>query len=116
MPRHGACTHMGGTERKCERRMPDGSTITKAECPVYVYSLSVSRRSAAPNTGVQHVHMRYLQTTWDRTAQLTRLIYFTTAGPIAGVDMTVDETTTYQMMNGFGASLIQSATLYVYLI
>ncbi|KAJ7709550.1 glycoside hydrolase superfamily [Mycena rosella] len=53
------------------------------------------------------------QTAWDRTTQLTALnlspIDFTTAGPIADADITVDETATYQTMDGFGASLTDSS-------
>ncbi|KAJ7721547.1 glycoside hydrolase superfamily [Mycena maculata] len=52
-------------------------------------------------------------TTWDRAELLTALnaapINFTTVGPIAGADITVDETTTYQNMDGFGASLTDSS-------
>ncbi|KAJ7087734.1 WSC domain-containing protein [Mycena epipterygia] len=53
------------------------------------------------------------QTTWDRAKLLTALnvppINFTTAGPIADADITVDETTIYQAMDGFGASLTDAS-------
>ncbi|KAJ7438487.1 glycoside hydrolase family 30 protein, partial [Mycena latifolia] len=59
------------------------------------------------------------QTTWDRTKQLSTPalnltpINFTTVGPIADADITVDETAKYQSMDGFGASLTDSsATLF----
>ncbi|KAJ6597228.1 glycoside hydrolase superfamily [Mycena vulgaris] len=55
----------------------------------------------------------FWQTTWDRAKQLTALnlspINFTTFGASPGADITVDETTTYQTMDGFGGSLTDSS-------
>ncbi|KAJ7149366.1 glycoside hydrolase family 30 protein [Mycena filopes] len=53
------------------------------------------------------------QTSWDKSTLLAALnlppINFTTAGPIADADITVDETIKYQSMDGFGASLTDSS-------
>ncbi|KAJ7632907.1 glycoside hydrolase superfamily [Roridomyces roridus] len=53
------------------------------------------------------------QTTWDKSKLLAPLsispIPFTTVGSIADADITVDETKTYQTMDGFGASLTDSS-------
>ncbi|KAJ7286152.1 glycoside hydrolase [Mycena rebaudengoi] len=52
-------------------------------------------------------------TTWDKSKLLSHLnadpINFATPGPVAGADITVDETKTYQTMDGFGASLTDSS-------
>ncbi|QRV88287.1 glycoside hydrolase family 30 protein [Ceratobasidium sp. AG-Ba] len=55
------------------------------------------------------------QTTWDRTNLLTRtddpLVNFVTPGPVGDADIVVDDSTVYQPMDGFGATLTDSSAL-----
>ncbi|QRV88291.1 glycoside hydrolase family 30 protein [Ceratobasidium sp. AG-Ba] len=55
------------------------------------------------------------QTTWDRTKLLTRtsdpVINFVTKGAIGDADIVVGDTTIYQQMDGFGATLTDSSAL-----